>query len=54
MYNGFNGYATKKDMYTSDAPIKLTLFCDDMSEKRSNRPQSIVLDWFDKGEKGVS
>lgn len=54
LYDGYNRYATKKDMYTSDAPVRLTLFRDAMSEKRDNRPTSIVLDWIEYGEKSVS
>lgn len=52
MYKGYNSYSTKEDMYTSDAPIKITMFRDSMSEKRDNRPVPIVLDWID--EKKVS
>lgn len=54
MYSGYNGYATTKDIYTSDAPIKITLFRDSLSEQRNNRPTSIVLDLFETGEKSVS
>lgn len=54
MYSGYNGYATTKDIYTSDAPIKITLFRDSLSEQRNNRPIFIVLDLFETGEKSVS
>lgn len=54
LYSGYNGYSTTKDLYTSDAPIKITLFRDSLSEQRNNRPVSIVLDHFETGEKSVS
>lgn len=54
MYNGYNGYATKKDLYTSDAPVKFTLFRNAMSGERFNHPFSIVLDWFELGDNSVS
>lgn len=53
-YSGYNGFATTKDVYTSDAPIKITLFCDSLSKKRDHRPIGIVLDWLELGEKSVS
>lgn len=54
LYSGYNGFATTKDVYTSDAPIKITLFCDSLSKKRDNRPINIVLDFIEFGEKSVS
>lgn len=54
LYNGYNGFAATKDVYTSDAPIKITLFCDSLSEKRDNQPISIVLELNEIGEKSVS
>lgn len=54
LYNGYNGFSTTKDVYTSDAPIKITLFCDSLSETRDNRPISMVLDLNELGEKSVS
>ncbi|XP_055313035.1 uncharacterized protein LOC129574695 [Sitodiplosis mosellana] len=53
VYSGYNGFATTKDVYTSDAPIKITLFCDSLSKKRDNRPISIVLDFIELGEKSI-
>lgn len=54
IYSGYNGFATTKDVYTSDAPIKITLFCDSLSKQRDHRPISIVLDFIEFGEKSVS
>ncbi|XP_055322222.1 uncharacterized protein LOC129578113 [Sitodiplosis mosellana] len=53
MYNGYNSYSTIKDSYTSDAPIKITLFRDSLSESRNNRPTFIVLDLCETGEKSI-
>ncbi|XP_031640828.1 separin [Contarinia nasturtii] len=53
LYNGYNRYATKRDMYTSDAPIRITLFRDSVSEKRDNRPTNIILDWLEFGEESI-
>lgn len=54
MFNGYNGFAATKDVYTSDEPIKITLFCDSLSEKRDNQPISIVLELNEIGDKSVS
>lgn len=54
MYAGYNSYATKKDMYTVDAPIKITLFRHSLPETQKKRPISIVLDLFEFGEKSVN
>lgn len=52
-YSGYNGFATTKDLYVSDAPIKITLLCDSLSEERDNHPISVVLDFNELGEKSV-
>lgn len=54
LFNGYNGFAATKDVYTSDAPIKITLFCDSLSETRDNQPISIVLELNEIGDKSVS
>lgn len=53
VYSGYNGYATSKDLYTSDAPIKIILFRHNLSEDRGNQPISIVLDLKEYGAKSV-
>lgn len=55
IYDGYNSYARKEDLYTSDASIKITLLRNSLPEKQnSNRSVSIVLDWFEFGKKSVS
>lgn len=54
LYNGYNGYAATKDIYTSDAPIKITLFCDSLSTKRDKWPINLILDFKEHGDKSVS
>lgn len=44
MYDGYNGYATKKDMYNGNGPIVLTLFRYNLAEKRNKRALSLVPD----------
>lgn len=51
IYDGYKGYSTTKDLYTSDAPIKITLFRNSLSEICNNRPISIAIDL---GETNVS
>lgn len=51
MYDGYKGYSTTKDLYTSDAPIKITLFRNSLFETSNNLPISIALDL---GAKNVS
>lgn len=54
MFDGYKGYNATKDMYTSDAPIKITLFRDSLSGVRQSQPISIVLDLSEFNEKTVS
>lgn len=51
--NGYNGYATTKDLYTSDAPVKITLFRHSLSDKTDSQPISIILDLKEYGTKNV-
>lgn len=54
MYDGHNGYSTNKDILTSDAPIKFTLFRYNRWDKRENIPFNIVLDFKEFGPESVS
>lgn len=54
MYDGYNGYATKKDMYTSSGPMVLTLFRYNLVDKRNNRALSLVPDANELNPKNVS
>lgn len=54
MYDGYNGYATKKDMYNSGGPIVLTLFRYNLAEKRNKRAISIIPDSNEESPKNVS
>lgn len=54
LFSGYNGYCTKKDLYTMDAPIKITMFRHNLSEEMNNQPFSMVLDLIEYGAKSVS
>lgn len=54
MYDGYNGYATKKDMYNGGGPIVLTLFRYNSAEKRNNRTLYLVPDSNEINSKNVS
>lgn len=54
MYDGYNGYATKKDMYNGSGPMVLTLFRYNLVEKRDNRALSLVPDANELHPKNVS
>lgn len=54
MYDGYNGYATKKDMYNGSGPIVLTLFRYNLVEKRKKRALSLVPDSNEFHPKNVS
>lgn len=54
LYDGHNAHATSEDVYTSDLPIKFTMFRYNRSEKRNNRPFNTALEFKEFGSKGVS
>lgn len=54
MYDGYNGYATKRDMYNGNGPMVLTLFRYNLMDKRDNRALSLVPDANELSPKNVS
>lgn len=54
MYGGYNGYATKRDMYNGSGPMVLTLFRYNLIEKRNNRALTLVPDANEISPKNVS
>lgn len=54
MYDGYNGYAAKKDMYNGNGPMVLTLFRYNFADKRNNRALSLVPDANEFNPKNVS
>lgn len=54
MYDGYNGYAAKKDMYNGSGPMALTLFRYNLAERRNNRALSLVPDANELNPKNVS
>lgn len=54
MYDGYNGYAAKKDMYNGNGPMVLTLFRYNLAEKRNNRALSLVPEANEFMPKNVS
>lgn len=54
LYNGYDRYGSKKDLYTSDGPITLTLFRHNLSEKCNNRILNLVLELNELDPKSVS
>lgn len=53
-YDGYNGYSTKKDVYTSDGLMTITLHRYNLEEKRNNRSFGLVFDLNELHPKSVS
>lgn len=53
-YDGYNGYSTIKDVYTTDGLITITLHRYNLEGKRNNRSFGLVFDLNDLHPKSVS
>lgn len=54
VYNGYSGYATKKDIYSESLPIRLTLLRFNHLDKYSNSAVSFVMNLGEHDSKNVS
>lgn len=54
LYDGYNGYFTKKDAYTTDGLISLTLHRYNLEQKRNNRSLGLVFELNELNPKSVS